>query len=490
MIILLVIVLAGLAILPSMKWFSSYYSEIFWVSFVLYFNPAGLFSGFSDGNIISKVKYFDLLFVFMMISWYLSGYWRRQILINAAIFRFFSVSIGMFVFYIVLVYGFMVPSYYGYSNMGMFIQKHRQYIYSLPVFISVYQFAVYNLNGLTKPMLYISLGTMGAYFISVITGLELIPVMTWSRFGENDRIAPVSYGLAKWFIAMGLFSVFTGLPTKNKVVIYTLLNMLLMILAMTLTLTRREYVEMFFVIIFSATLSHYISPGYVMRGMKNVALIMTIFIAFLFVFFPKHIGFSMQLTEELGSMVVAEGNTEESDYRVTGGGDLLIVKEIINQNPIFGIGYYPAQWDQVVEMKKSGILLGLALDASSEVPIFGAVMRLGVIGLVLPVVIHLAVLILSINCIFYARKNIRFLKENYIELLLYLNIVYNFISLFTLDFYALFLEYYSPVPFSFFSASIALIIAIRTRLQVRMSPLPITNAMESIPQPLKHVKLN
>lgn len=471
---ILVVIMAALAILPSIKWFSRYFSEIFWVSFVLYFNPAGLFSGFSDGNIISKIKYFDLLFVFMMLSWYLSGYWRKQIRINSAIFRFFSYLIGFFIFYVVLVYGFMVPGYYGYSNMGMFIQKHRQYIYSLPVFISVYQFACHNLNGLTKPILYISLITMSAYFISVITGLELIPVMTWSRFGENDRIAPVSYGLAKWFIAMGFFAVFTGLPNRNKIIVYTLLNMLLMILAMTLTLTRREYAEMIFALLFSATVSHFVSPGFALSGLRKVAMILVVFVGFLFLFFPQHIGFSMQLTEELGSMAVPGENSEEADYRITGGGDLLIVKEIISQNPLFGIGYYPAQWDQVVEMKKSGILLGLALDASSEVPIFGAIMRLGLVGLLLPLVINIAVIILSINCLLFAKKNIGYLRVNYMELLLYLNIIYNNISMFTIDIYALFLEYYSPVPFAFFSASIALLIAIRTRLQVRMDRAPDT----------------
>lgn len=460
------LIIAALAIIPAISWFRKYFQRIFWISFVLYFNPAGIFSSLSEGNLISKLKYFDLLFLSMMFAWYLSGYWRNRIVENNRSFRFFLITLTLYVVYMFAVYGFIVPSVYDYQDVGMFLQKHRQYLFSIPIFISVYQFACYQLNAFIKPLLFISAISMGTYFVSLIFGLDIIPVMTWSRFGENDRIAPLSYGLAKWFIAMGFFAIFTGMNLKNKNIFYSMINLFLMVLAITLTLTRREYVEIFFVIVFSAILSNNIRPGFVMKGMKNIILAFFIFAGTIFLLFPQYLSFSSQLASQLTGMVMEDNPGPDSDYRVTGKGDLIIAKDLIAEHPLFGIGYYPAQWDKIVEMKKSGILLGLALDASSEVPIYGAFMRMGFIGLILPSIIHISLLLLSIKSIKSIKGYIPYFNERPMEFLLYLNFIYMFISLFTIDLFALFLEYYSPLPYTFFSAAIALLLAIRTRLEV------------------------
>jgi len=132
------------------------------------------------------------------------------------------------------------------------------------------------------------------------------------------------------------------------------------------------------------------------------------------------------------------------DYRVTGSGDLKIAKGMILENPLFGIGYYPAQWSDIFEMEKVGNKLGLALDAGGEVPIYGALMILGFAGIIVPSLLYYYLFLLW-------KKIYRILRYNYqmfinypIELLFIVTISYFLLARVTIEAYGLFSEFGSP----------------------------------------------
>jgi O-antigen ligase len=183
--------------------------------------------------------------------------------------------------------------------------------------------------------------------------------------------------------------------------------------------------------------------------------------------FPKYINFVQLLIEDIQNSLNPQAKEPEADYRVTGGGDLIIVKDIIANHPLFGIGYYPVQWSQIVDMKNSGQLWALALDASSEVPIYGSTMRLGIIGLVIPAIIHVKILFTSIKSLIKTKANIVSEIKRPSELLLYLTLILHVFSIYSIDLPSLFSEYYSGYSFIYFSSCVGILLGLKTRMDAR-----------------------
>jgi len=467
MLFYLLITIIGISLLLLTKWLGQYFNEAFWIFLIFYFNPGGIFSNLPDDNIIWRIKYYDLFFALMMISWYVSGYWKRAIKVNYSDYLFFTKAFGIFLLYFVFVYGIIVPSFYEYPNVGMFFQKHRQFIYGFPLFISIYHFTCYKIESLFKPLAIISLATIIAFFVTILTGINLVPVTSWSRFAENDRIAPISYGLSVWFIPFSSFALFLGINISQKNIRSFVLGGLLMLLTIILTLTRREYIKVVFIIIATSIISRFISKNEYYKGVKKLTIGMVLLFIILISIFPKYINFVQLLIEDIQNSLNPQAKEPEADYRVTGGGDLIIVKDIIANHPLFGIGYYPVQWSQIVDMKNSGQLWALALDASSEVPIYGSTMRLGIIGLVIPAIIHVKILFTSIKSLIKTKANIVSEIKRPSELLLYLTLILHVFSIYSIDLPSLFSEYYSGYSFIYFSSCVGILLGLKTRMDAR-----------------------
>jgi hypothetical protein len=456
------------ALLLSYKWISDGAQHLFWASLILYFDPGGFFSGFSDGSIFWRIKYYDVFFLLMMASWMLSDLWKNKISLEKERFRFFTIGIGLCSLYFLVVFGYIIPNVYGYDDFLLFLQKNRQYFYCLPVMIAVYQFTYFRFDAFIKPFLIISICSLLAFFITLITGIELLPVIKWSRFSDNDRIALWSYGLTNWLLPMGFIVLFLKGYFEGALRRAVLIGMALMLVTIILTLTRREFMRVLFMLISIPLIISFTGRGSLAAGYRNVLFWGLIPAALLFLFFPQYFGFASNLISETVTMLFSD-TSSNVDYRVSGEGDLNYVKYIISEHPFFGIGFYPAPWEKVLDMKNSGITLGLALDASNEVPIYGAVMRLGALGLIVPALVHVGILMSAFNYLFKLKRYYRLLKSNSIEILIGLTLFYYFFSLFTSDLFSLFLEYYHFPAFALFTALIGMFLGLRARLQARVA---------------------
>ncbi len=459
---------AIVGLLLSYKWISDYAHSLFWISFILYFDPGGFFSGISDGNIIGRIKFYDLFFALMMLTWSVSDLWKKRITSINAHFRFLIVSIALCTLYFLLATGYIIPNLYGYENLPLFLQKNRQFFYALPVFIAVYQFTYFNFNGIIKPLLFISLASLIAYLITLTTGIELLPTLTWSRYGENDRISLLSYGLAYWLLPMGVIVLFLrdsiyGWQRKT-----ILVCMALMFITIVLTLTRREFLRIFFMLLIVPLMTNYISGRSIIKGYRKLFFWVVFPAAIIWIFFPAYFVFAGQLIADTWVLFLGNGNAG-GDYRVSGDGDLVYVKQIISEHPFFGIGYYPAPWEKVLDMKAYGSNLALALDASNEVPIYGSMMRLGLVGLIVPAILHFKMLYFCIQCLKLLKHYGYLLRDCVMEYLLILTCIYFIFTLFTTDLFSLFLEYYHFPAFTLFTCMIAMFSALVARLQTRIN---------------------
>jgi len=456
------------ALLLSYKWISDGAQHLFWIALILYFDPGGFFSGFSDGSLFWRIKYYDVFFVMMMASWILSDLWKNEISYEKHKFKFFTIGIALCTLYFLAVFGYIIPNVYGYEDFLLFLQKNRQYFYCLPVMIAVYQFTYFRFDAFIKPFLVISICSLLAFFMTLLTGIELLPVIKWSRFGENDRIALWSYGLTNWLLPMGFIVLFLKSSVKGALRRIILIGMALMFVTIILTLTRREFMRVFFMLFSIPIILSVTGRGTLAGGYRNVIMWGLIPAILLFLFFPHYFGLASNLISETSGMLLG-ASTSNVDYRVSGEGDLNYVKQIISDHPFFGIGFYPAPWEKVLDMKNSGITLGLALDASNEVPIYGAIMRLGFVGLIIPTFIHIGILMVGVNYLTMLKRNYNLIKNNPMEILIGLTLVYYFFSLFTSDLFSLFLEYYHFPAFALFTSIIAIFMGLGARLAARVS---------------------
>jgi hypothetical protein len=464
-------------LLLGYKWISEKSHAVFWVSLLLYFDPGGVFAGYQDGNIFWRIKYYDVLFLIMMFAWYYSGIAVNQLPLYKEEMKKTKVFLVLVSLFFLLITGYIVPNIYGFEDFPFFLQKNRQYFYTIPLLISVFQFSCRSVDLFYKYLQVISIVVLGAYFITLLSGIELLPVLSWSRFGENDRLSLISYGLVHWVLPMGLIALSLNrkieIPQKNLLI----LVMSMMLITIILTLTRREFIRVIFMLAFIPYMSSRVSKTplisryhpYLVPGFFIVILIIALF--------PAYLGFSSLLLGDIYALLFQDADSASmKDYRVSGGGDLLIVKNIINEHLLLGIGYYPAPWEKVLDMKNAGNSLGFALDASSEVPVYGAMMRLGLIGLIIPSLFYIFLLNHILKAWRFIRNYYTQIRKYPRELLILLTILYFFIAQFTVDLFSLFGDFYHPPGMAMLGIMLALLWGMLARLKSKV----ITNQARSV----------
>lgn len=441
----------------------------FWMSLMLFFDPGGFFTGYLGGNIIWRIKYYDVFFGLMLLSFiFKRDNFRlpwQSILFKKIIMYLFAINI-----YFLLVYGIFVPTYKGYSDFTFFLQKNRQYFYSLPLFIMTYRYSLNSVSVFYKVLIISSLLILMSYMLTLLTPIQIVPFYTLNRYGEANRIAMFSYGLIDWVLPMGIVYISMRIRRKLPLNNYLFIALTLMLITLLLTLTRREFIRIIFMVLVIPIIFSSISKSMFIRKYIKFVIPSLLVILILNFLFPKYIDLSVRLVNDTFHLVTIGEDTEGMvDYRVSGTGDLELAKELIKENPYFGIGYYPAQWSDVVEMKKAGNDMGYALDASSEVPVYGALMRLGIFGLLLPFFLYLFIYNIWMKIYRTLRRNFKLYSSCNIEILLLVTLLYLLLTKVTVDIYSLFGDFYSPYGITNFIVILAIGLGTYQRLRIDSS---------------------
>lgn len=442
---IILLVISGLSLYFLLT--KKYIDWLFWFIFILYSDPGGLLEGYFQGDLIGRVNFNDVFFVIMFLAT-ISVRSKRHVDMHFK--RIFNILLFIII-YIGLIYGLILPLYFDRSDFLMFAYKSREYyIYSLPVMYFVYIFSIRSLDIFFNMMLVISVVIMTLYFMTLILGIDVIPVYTVTRSGSevgNERLYMPSYGYIVWYLFIGIIYYFAGNKfRKIKKRKYYLLYYITITMsaAIFLTLTRRNILDIIFgFFIIMVYCSYLISKSYAGNMIKLSFFGFAIIIIYS-IFFPNNYN-DLKIVSGDTFSLLTKGETEkgESDYRVTGTGDLDIAKNIIANNLIFGTGYVPWIWADVVNEKGQGNELAIAWDASAEVPIYGGIMRFGIIGVIIFTVFYWKLVKYIIRIAINLKRNMHKINDKHINYFLVLIfIIYSFISKFTYQLYSLYGEFY------------------------------------------------
>lgn len=440
----------------------------FWLFLMLFFDPGGFFYGYFDSNIVGPINFSDLFFFGILISINIVSRQSRILSQDAGFKRMFYYLLFFQIYYVVF-YGFLVPYYNNRLDFFFFLQKNRAYFMVLPIMYGVYLFTQRSINLFFKMLVYFAITILTLYMITLLMKIPIIPTLTMERYTGTgiERIAMLSYGLIDLIfpIAIILFLLdrFKRINIKNKKGIY--FSAMLMLITYFLTLTRREYLSIILSIILIIILISYVFRVSKFKLSRKIIIPALLGFLLLFALFPKSLDNTLTLFQDTFSLVLTGKDTSgRTDYRISGTDDMLYVKQIISENPVMGTGYIPYIWADIVELKKYGDTFAMAIDASAEVPIYGAFFRLGIVG----VLLASGVYILLLKDLFKFLKGIKkrtvlLNRLNNVELILIFLSIYHLLSIFTIRVYALFGVFYSPGQFVVFAVMLGLFYSLKKK---------------------------
>jgi hypothetical protein len=364
----------------------------FWISLALFFDPGGFFQGLYNSNLVGPINVSDMIFLIITLAFTLIKSGRKTKFDND--FRVFFKYFILVEIYFILVYGYLIPKLSDQNTFLLFVIKERHFIYGIFVLWYVYIVVQKGLYIHYKITVYSALIILSLFILGQVGDFNLIPTITFSRYQDENitRISLLSYGLFQVVFPFALIVLFlyktSGLriPDRNILII----GGILLIITYLLTLTRRTYINIAATIFFIIIVIHRLKR--IQQLFTKLTLSGLILLIILSLSFPSYIKYSQDIY--LDTFLLLSRGTDsrgKGDYRVSGTGDLEIVKDYIKENPLFGKGFSWMSWDEKIEREFSGDKFAIAWDAAQEVPIFWMIFSKGFVGLLIysPVYIFL-----------------------------------------------------------------------------------------------------
>ncbi|MBS4034549.1 MAG: hypothetical protein KGZ85_08800 [Ignavibacterium sp.] len=377
----------------------------FWLFLNLYFDPGGYIRGYLGGALIGPLNMSDIFIVGIVIclisarvNWNLIG--KDKLFVN-----FLSMLIIFGVYHFV-IFGGIVPYYKDDLNYFSFLIKNRIYIYGIIIFVSVYAFALRNLNYYYTITLSVGIICLTAYWITLTTGINLIPVVELKRYsGKVDtgmtRLGIYSFGIFYQLFLLALICFLLTQKEKIKLYYKTWLYYggILMVMTALVSLTRRLQIDILASVLLVIILIVYLyGLEKLFKPLKLVLPIILIVIAMLFTL-PEYTDHIVKTGEDTFSILFTgedAGGVEE--YRVKGTGDLEIVKNLIGDNLFFGNGFSHIDWGNENGITSTrGDKFAVAWDAAEEVPIYFSLFAYGIAGVILIALLYVFLIKLSFN---------------------------------------------------------------------------------------------
>ena len=441
---------------------------LFWFFLMLFFDPGGFYQGYFESKLIGFLSFTDYIFVLLIIC-IVKVKTTNNIFDYDKDFKKIFYYFLFFQIYYLLVYGFLVPNLNSRLDFLFFLQKNRMYFMALPIMYGVYLFTQRSINLFFKMLVFFAITILILYFITLLTDRPIIQLMTLERYSGSgiERISMLSYGLIHWILPIAIILFFLKQRKKIKLpltkTIY--LSALLMLITYFLTLTRREYFNIALSVLLIIFLISYVFKVSKFKLSTKIIIPSTLGFILLFALFPQSLDNTLNLFKDTFLLIFTGIDSKGlSDYRVTGTGAMLYVKQIVIENLIMGTGYVPYIWADVVRLKGFGDTLAIAMDASAEVPIYGAFLRLGIVG----VIFASGIYILLLKNVIRLVKSLKIYRPklddfNNYELQMTFLSLYLVFSIFTIRFYALFGDFYSPSTIPLFGVVLGLFYSLKKK---------------------------
>lgn len=440
----------------------------FWLFLMLFFDPGG----FMQGYFVTFVDPTDVLFLLILVTIF-SVNKKGELLRNDNEFKKIFIYLLLFQIYYIVIYGYLVPSFHNRLDFLFFLQKNRMYFMALPIMYGVYLFSLRSIEKFFKMLVYFSIIVLSLYLITLLTGLPIVPTMTMERYQGSGivRLSMLSYGLIHWILPSAIIVFFIKRQKKINISNEKIINIsaFLMLVTYLLTLTRREYLSIALSVVLIILLVSYVYRASKLKLSAKIIVPSFVGILLFFILFPQSLGNVFDVFLDTFSLVFTGQDTRGvSDYRLSGTGDLEYAKQIIAENLIMGTGYIPYMWADVVRLKSFGDTFAMAMDASAEVPIYGAFFRLGIVG----VLFASGIYILLLKNALRLTKNLKLNRDkifslNHYELIILFLSLYLVFTIFTIRIYALFGDFYSPSTIPVFGVVLGLFYSLKRKWEIR-----------------------
>ena len=359
----------------------------FWIFLNLFFDPGGYVEGYLGTKLIGPLTVSDVL-IFSIIICLISAKINRKVIFGDKFFLRFLFFLFIFSMYYFIVYGGVAPYLHNDFDYPTFLLKNRVFIYGFIILISVYVFSLKGLKYFYTSTLFIGTICLSLYLITLLTGINLIPVYEVPRYGHVGmmRITMASYGLFDLLFPLAL-TVYILSRKINLTLIqrpWLYYSAIVMLITMVITLTKRTQIDIIATaLIIILIISNLFRTGKLSELLKLVVPVTMVILALYFTF-PKYIDYMIAIGEDsFLLMTTGKNSLGQTDYRVTGTEELKITKEYIKNNLLIGTGYTYLYWGPGYASSPRGAKFSLAADAAGEVPIYYLLFGFGIAGAVL-----------------------------------------------------------------------------------------------------------
>lgn len=356
----------------------------FWLSLALFFDPGGFFQGYFNSNLISVVNVTDAFFFIMLISYVLI---RRSF--TPVFDKYFRAILAYFIFielYFIIVYGYLTPVLNGRDTFLMFLIKERKFFYGFCIFWLVFVFLQKGILIHYKITIYSGLIVISLFLTDRIFNLNFIPVFTSLRYKDEEmlRIGMVSYGLFQYVFPLSVIVLFIKRSSYFKIPMRKALYIsgIMMVIVFILSLTRRTYIDIAFTILFSLWIISRMTA--VRQAVFKLSLAIIFTIVLLLASFPSYIKYGYNVYQDTFMLLASGRDTRgNTDYRISGTGDLKLVKDYIKTAPWFGQGFSWMTWEEKIRRSIKGDKFASAWDAAQEIPIYYVLFSKGILGMMI-----------------------------------------------------------------------------------------------------------
>lgn len=403
----------------------------FWFLLILFSNPGGIFQAFGeDRGKSGTIDSFDFIIALLFGCFLLVSYKSK---INSKTYKKVVRHLIIFLLYYLIIYGYIIPIINdnpGYSTFS-FLKKSRKTVYSILIFIMVYRFYIRSYIIFFKTLIISSIIVLALFFITFITGVEILPISTHSRgFVDVDRVFIANEGIMKLLIPLGV----AAIVFKSKIQwrVLAILAFFMMFMNYFISITRRDIIGTFIFFFLASMLYNYFKnkPVIPIKKIFSVSFYIVLFVFFISVSFPKYLDAGYKGLEESIS-IIKEGETTsgKEDVRLGLGKDFM--QNLIINNVWFGTGY-DNRW------RGSGDKEGFE---TSDYPFLSAIAMMGVFG----ILVFLPIYIIIFKAVVFDIKFLKKYKINYQSLEFCLFIL--FIMFFIYDLLQ-YMNWFRPVSLS------------------------------------------
>lgn len=386
---------------------------IFWISFIVFTNPAGILKALGENSGDGGIDITDLLFVILFGCFIIV--FNKNNFIQDKYYNKIVKYLFIFLLYYMIVFSFFVPlfkdnPYYSFTTYV----KIRHGIMSVISVVMVYQFYLRSHSIFIKLFLYSSILIIALFILTVITGIKILPTVTMSRdFINTTRLLMDGYGLMPILIPMGIVLLIFKFDINYKNII--IIGFVLMFVAWVLSLLRRNIFGTFLYFLPTIFLFNFIQHKSLIPLKKIIGMVFysAVLIFILQLSFPKYVEAAIVAGKETIHVVqYGKTTTGAKDPRLGMGKKFM--RDIIKKNPFFGTGF-DNRWRTL-----AGDTAGYE---ATDYPFIGALAMTGIIGLLFFLPIYLVLIKVLIIDIKYFRKH-PFKRDSFETYMVILFIVY------------------------------------------------------------------